>query len=276
MEHEKGNPAVKVGIREVAEGFRAVGAFPDDIVMFHGSLSSMGTVEGGSATVINGALEAVAPSGTVAMPTLWFNGKEPLQNPKDFDVETSSSYVGALSEALRTDPRSVRSNDFSHSVSAIGARAAALVAGHNTCPILHTPWSLRAFSDGSPWDRFYQWNALYCFIGVTMRVCTMKHYIEARILAECLRQAAPERREALHARVIRFGVPGIWPFYNSEMLGELLAQRGLVRLAKIGSGTLRGIRARTLVDETFPLLRQAPQDWFNKPFLDWRNECLNG
>ena len=164
MEHDKGDLAVKVGVREVAEGFRAVGAVPGDTVLFHGSLSSMGTVEGGPATVIAGVLEAVGPNGTVAMPTLWYHGKEPLQNPKDFDVRTSPSYIGALSEALRTDPRSVRSNDFSHSVSAIGARAAALVAGHNTCPILHTPWSLRAFSDGSPWDRLYQWNALYCFI----------------------------------------------------------------------------------------------------------------
>jgi aminoglycoside N3'-acetyltransferase len=134
---------------------------------------------------------------------------------------------------------------------------------------------VRAFSDGSPWDKLYQWNAFYCFIGVTMRVCTMKHYIEARILAECLRQATPERREALQARLVRYGAPGIWPSYNSEAMGELLAKRGLVRVAKIGSATLRGIRARTLVDETFPLLRQAPQDWFAKPFMDWRAECLN-
>jgi aminoglycoside 3-N-acetyltransferase len=275
MEPEKGDRAVRVGIREVAEGFRAVGALPDDIVMFHGSLRSMGNVEGGPVTVINGALEAVGPNGTVAMPSLWFNGKEPLQNPKDFHVETSTSYVGALSEALRTDPRSMRSNDFSHSVSAIGTRAAALVAGHDKCPPLHTPWSLRAFSDGSPWDRFYQWNGLYCFIGVTMRVCTMKHYIEARILAECLRQAPPERREALQSRIVRFGVPGIWPFYNSELLGDLLAKRGLVRFGKIGSATIRGIRARTLVDETFLLLRQAPQEWLPKPFLEWRSECLS-
>jgi aminoglycoside 3-N-acetyltransferase len=275
MEPEKGDPSIKVGIRDVAQGFRAVGAVSGDTVLFHGSLSSMGTVEGGPTTVINGVLEATNPNGTVAMPSLWFHGKEPLQKPQDFDVKTSPSYVGALSEAFRTDPRSVRSHDWSHSVSAIGARAAELVAGHDTCPILHTPWSLRAFSDGSPWDKLYQWNALYCFIGVTMRVCTMKHYMEARILAECLRQAPPDRHEALQARLVRYGAPGIWPSYNSELMGELLAKRGLVRVAKIGSATLRAIRARTLVDETFPLLRQAPQDWFAKPFLELRAECLS-
>ena len=274
MEHEKGDPSVKVDRRAVCAGFQAVGAGPGDTVMFHGSLSSMGTVEGGPGTVIDGVLDAVGPTGTVAMPSLWFNGKEPLQNPRDFDPKTSPSYVGALSEALRADPRSCRSHDFSHSVSAIGARAAALTAGHDTCPPMHTPWSLRAFSDGSPWDRLYDWNALYAFIGVTMRVCTMKHYVETRIVAECLRQAPPERREALQARLVRFGVPGIWPFYSSEELGLQLAKEGLVTFAKVGCATVQAIRTRTLVEETFKRLRAAPEAWFREPFLGWRQECL--
>lgn len=189
-------------------------------------------------------------------------------------METSTSYVGALSEALRTDPRSARSNDFSHSVSAIGARAPALTGSHEACPLLHTPWSPKAFSDGSPWYKLYEWNALYCFIGVTMRVCTMNHYIEARIVDECLCRAAPERREALQARLMRLGVDGVWPFYDSEKLGDLLAGRGLVRSGRIGSATILGIRTRVLVDETFPLLRQSPHNWFSEPFLEWRHECL--
>jgi aminoglycoside 3-N-acetyltransferase len=208
------------------------------------------------------------------MPSLWYHGKEPQQDPRDFDARTSPSYVGALSEALRTDPRSVRSNDFSHSVSAIGARAVELTAGHDTCPPLHTPWSVRAFSDGSPWARLYEWNALYAFIGVTMRVCTMKHYLEARIVAESLRRARAERRAEIESRLTRFGVPGLWPFYNSEEAGELLARRGLVRVARIGSAALRAIRTRTLVDETFKLLREQPEVWFNPAFLAWRQECL--
>ncbi|OGV74381.1 MAG: hypothetical protein A3K19_27220 [Lentisphaerae bacterium RIFOXYB12_FULL_65_16] len=274
MEPEKGDPNVKVGIREVADGFRAVGAMPGDTVIYHGSLSSMGQVEGGPTAVIDGALAAVDPGGTVAMPTLWFNGKEPLQKPEDFDVKTSPSYVGALSEGFRQDPRSVRSHHFSHAISAIGARATELTAGHDRCKPLHTPWSEMAFSDDSPWGRLYEWNSLYCFIGVTMRVCTMKHYCEARIVAECLTQAAPERRDALSARLVHYGAPGLWPFYNSEATGELFAQRGLVKTGRIGSATIRGIRTRTLVEETFALLRNAPQDWLPKPFLDWRAECL--
>jgi len=51
MEPEKGDPSVRVDVRDVADGFRAAGAVLDDTVLFHGSLSSMGTVAGGPATV---------------------------------------------------------------------------------------------------------------------------------------------------------------------------------------------------------------------------------
>lgn len=107
-----------------------------------------------------------------------------------------------------------------------------------------------------------------------MLVCTMKHYIEARLVAECVAHAAPERQPALRARLKRIGVPGVWPFYDSERMERLLAGRGHVRAGAIGSATVRGIRTRTLVDETFAVLRAAPQDWFNLEYMAWREDCL--
>jgi len=232
----------------------------------------MGMVEDGPRTVIDGALEAAAPHGTIAMPTLWYHVTS--QRPEDFDVRTSPSWVGALSEGFRRDPRSVRSNNFSHSISAIGQRAFELTSGHDKCAPLHTPWSETAFSDGSPWWRLNEWNALYCFIGVDMLVCTMKHYCEARLVAEYLARAEPSRRDALHSRLIHFGVPGgLWPSYNSGAMGELFIVRGLVKTARIGSATILAIRTRTFVEETMTLLRNEPEKWYNKEFLEWHREC---
>ena len=274
MQPEKGDPRIRVGVNEVRDGFRAVGARPNDTLLYHGSLSSMGMVAGGPTTVINGALAAVSPNGTVAMPTLWYHDPKE-NNPADFNVHTSPSFIGLLSECFRTDPRSIRSNDFSHSVSAIGPRAAELTADHEKSAFLRTPWSNRAFGDGSPWSRLYAWDALYCFIGVALNVCTMKHYIEARCVAECLAQTAPDRREQLASRLCRIGVPtGIWPWIDIVKLGELLAQDGLVTTGKIGSATIRGIRTRPLVDRTSALLRQAPHTWFGPEYLEWRADCL--
>lgn len=274
MEPEKGDPRLRVTRQDVCAGFCAAGTRPGDLLFFHGSLSSMGRVEGGAPTVIDGALDAVAPGGTVGMPSLWYHDADPPLDPADFDVETSPSYVGALSEALRRDPRSRRSHHFSHSVNAIGPRAAELTADHGAAGLRPTPWGPRAFADSSPWERLYRWNALYAFIGVTMRVCTMKHYIECRIVCESLDRAPVERRGALERELRGIGREGgLWPFYNSEAMENNLAERGLMAYAKIGSATVRAIRTRALVETTREILHREPERWFSAEFLAWQGRA---
>ncbi len=266
---ERGDPSVQVRAEDVARGFRAVGARPGDLLMFHGSLSSMGHVVGGPGTVIEGALQAVAPGGTVAMPTLWFCPADPPRRPENFDIRTSPSYVGALSEALRTDPRSVRSHHYSHSVSAIGPRAVELTANHGAGGESPSPWDYKAFADASPWHRLYEWDALYAFIGVTMRVCTMKHYIESRYVARVIRRAPEARRQGLRDGLTLMDRKGVWPFYDSEKMEALLAARGLMAYGRIGSATVRAIRTRPLVETTLEILTADPKAWFQPEFLAW-------
>lgn len=258
---------------DVTEGFRSAGAVDGDLIFFHASFKSMGLVEGGPLTVINGALAAAGGNGTVAMPSLWYNGKEGRNNPADYNPRTSSSYVGALSETLRTDPRSYTSNNFSHSVSAIGTRAVELTDAHDKCEDSFSPWSPNAFSKNSPWDRLYHWDALYCFIGTDMNVCTLKHYIEAGFIEECLNKAASDKYDRLRMRVSRFRVPGVWPYLNSSIVQEFLEGRGLIRTGRIGSAVIKGIRSRVMVEETRNLLRIDQGKLLSKEFMDWRNEC---
>ena len=179
--------------RDIAEAFRKAGVVAGDTVMFHGSLKSLGFVEGGAVSVYDGILDAAGPGGTVAAATLWYNGN-PEECPKElFDVNTSPTWTGALAETLRRDERSCRSNSFSHSVSAIGARAEELTADHGKGRAYPSPWSEQSFAEISPWSKFYQWNAFYAFIGVDMNSCTMKHYIESRFVDKLLRSLPPER-----------------------------------------------------------------------------------
>ena len=229
MVPEKGDPNIHVTVTDVCTAFRAVGVKSADTVLYHGSLSSMGTVDGGPRTVIDGVLAAVGPEGTVAMPTLWFHDADPPLDPGMFDVATSPAYIGALAEGFRQDPRSIRSNHFSHSVSAIGARAAALTTNHGAAGCYHTPWGPRAFADVSPWGRLYDWDAMYCFIGVTLRVCTMKHYIEARIVDECLQHAPASARDTLRGQLSRIGFHGIWPYFDSKNLAKVSLPKDVSR-----------------------------------------------
>jgi aminoglycoside 3-N-acetyltransferase len=277
VQPEPGDKSIHVTAEVVAAGVCSVGVGPGDLVMFHSSLSSLGDVVGGPTTIIEGFLQAVAPDGTVAVPTLWWTGKGDLSG---WDPETSPSYPGVITETFRQRPASLRSNNPTHSVSAIGPRAAELTADHGKFGLRPCIFGDTAFAAASPWERFYQWNAAYCFVGVDFTVNTMGHYCETMMIQWALGQTAPEKRAPLEARVGRFETFNQWPHvvwasFPFQKMGEHLAELGLVRFGKIGSATIRCIRAREMVDATLATLQADPEEWFSKPeFLEWLKEAL--
>ena len=58
MKPEPGDKSIRVTRLDVAAALRSVGVSPGDTVLFHSSLSSMGTVEGGADAVIDGFLDS--------------------------------------------------------------------------------------------------------------------------------------------------------------------------------------------------------------------------
>lgn len=272
MRPEPGDKKIQVTVADVTKGVRAVGVVPGDTVMFHSSLSSMGEVVGGSNTVIEGFLQAVGPRGTVAVPTLWWNG---TQDIAEWDCESSPSYPGIITEVFRQRPDSIRSNNPTHSISAIGARAAELTADHGARGLRPCMYGDMAFAAASPWERLYEWNAAYCFVGVDFTVNTMAHYCQCRLLEWVLSQIPKEQHDALEARIHRWQKPGVWPSFNFQLMGEHLAELGLVRFGRIGSATIRCIRARIMVDTILKTLQSEGEKWFTQPeFVPWWQEAL--
>ena len=273
MKPERGDRTIVVTRDDVTRAARQVGIEPGDTVMFHSSLSSMGTVQHGPDTVIDGFLDAVGPEGTVAVPTLcnW----APDEQERVFErwnPTSSPSYVGAITEAFRRRPEAVRSDHATHSVAAIGARAVELTADHGTRGFRHGPFGNRAFAEVSPWERFYRWNAAYCFIGVTFQVNTMVHYVESLIVQRALDRLPPETRQRKAADVRGWMKPGIWPDFrvtDREIIEKILAEKGLLQTATIGSATLRCARAQTMVDEWIAIAEAHPQTWWPEDFITW-------
>jgi len=274
MQPEKGNPDCHVDETLVCRAFVEAGAVSGDTVLIHGSLSSMGWVQGGPPCIFNGILAATAPGGTVAMPTLWHNGTEERSNPELFDIQNSPAFNGALAEGMRKDSRSFRSLHFSHSISAIGARAEELTCGHDGCKPAPSPWSETAFGVDSPWQRLYDWNALYAFIGVDLTVCTMKHFIESRMVMRLL-SLLPTEEERLECRaeLSKDCKHVLWPFMNGPHAEEVLSRQGLLKKTRLGSATLRSVRTRPLVEVLGQDIWQQPEAWFTGEFLSWR-ECV--
>ncbi|MFA6929015.1 MAG: AAC(3) family N-acetyltransferase [Lentisphaeria bacterium] len=276
MQPEKGNPECKIDDPEVCRAFLEAGVVAGDTVLIHGSLSSMGWVQRGAASVFDGVLSAASPGGTVAMPTLWYNGTEERNFPEQFDVRNSPAWNGALAEGMRKDPNSFRSQHFSHAVSALGRRAEELTRDSGVTGLAPSPWSETAFAAASPWQRLYEWNALYAFIGVDFSVCTMKHYIESRLVSRLL-SLLPTEEERLAKRkelTKDCNRKGFWPYLAGAPIEELLNEHSLLKKTKLGSATLRVVRTRPLVEVLGQDLWQNPGKWFKEEFLAWRESIL--
>ena len=151
MESDAGETGIHVTREEIAAALKEVGVQCGDTVMFHSSLSSMGWVVGGADTVIEGFLAAVGTSGTVVVPTLCRmpDGERHLTFAR-WNIVTSPSCVGHITEVFRHRPDAVRSDHGTHSVSAIGPRAQELTADHGTSGFRLGPWGPRAFARESP------------------------------------------------------------------------------------------------------------------------------
>ncbi|MGI5820357.1 MAG: AAC(3) family N-acetyltransferase, partial [Armatimonadota bacterium] len=252
---------------------RAIGIEQGDTVFYHSSLSSMGTVAGGPDAVIDGFLEAVGPEGTVAVPTLcnWGQDEQHLVF-ECWDRATSPSYVGAITEALRRRPGAFRSDHATHSVAAIGARAEELTAGHGSGGLRPSPFSATAFAAESPWQRLVEWNAAYCFIGVTFHVCTMVHYVEAVLAERMIERADPEDRAWLLDGLSGWMESGFFPairIEDREVIEEMLAARGVVKYGQIGSATFTCARARPMVAEWLCIVESNPDMWLPLDYLNW-------
>lgn len=273
MEHEIGDRSVQVTREDIARSAREVGVEPGDTLFFHSSLSSMGTVVGGPDTVIDGFLEAVGPDGTVAVPTLcnWEEGEKHLVFER-WDRATSPSFVGAITETFRHRSEAIRSDHATHSIAAIGASAEELTAGHGSEGPRPSPFSDTAFAHESPWQRLVDWNAAYCFIGVTFRVCTMVHFVEASLAERMIERADPDDRERLREGLAGWMREGFYPairIEDREVIEEMLAARGIVKYGRIGSATFTCARARPMVEEWITIVESTPEMWLPLDYLAW-------
>ena len=268
--------AENIKIEDIAAAFRHVGAVSGDLVLYHGSMKSMGLVEGGPQTVANGILESVSPGGTIAIPTLWYTGKLPGRSrEEDFSIDSSPSWNGAMAEAVRLDPRSIRSNHWTHSVSAIGPRAAELTSDHGKGRPYPSPWSETAFAEISPWSHLYEWNALYAFIGVDMSCCTMKHWIESRYVSDILDPLPDERRQEYRDMLRHDHLPvGLSFCFDGSKMQHYLESLDLIRKTKLGKAVVMTIRTRPMVDNMLKALTTDPEKWFSVDFLAWRERVL--
>ena len=157
-----------------------LGVGSGDMLFVHSSFKSLGSVEGGAETVIGALEEVLGPYGLLLMPS--FNMVEPERRAPTWNISTTTSNVGWLTEFFRRMPGTSRSDHYSHSVAARGKEAGALVADHLSREGYVSPWDLEPWGHTyglrSPMYRAWQAGAKILMLGVDYESSTYIHLVE--------------------------------------------------------------------------------------------------
>ncbi|MEA3402042.1 MAG: AAC(3) family N-acetyltransferase [Armatimonadota bacterium] len=228
---------------DIINDLRALGVGPGMTIMAHSSLSSLGHVEGGAETLIEALIEAVGPEGTVAMPAMPGSGV--------FDVETSPSTVGTVTEVFRTYPGVKRSFHPSHSACAIGPKADYLLADTLQQPT--------AVGVESPWGRLSRLSEGYVLLlGVDQDRNTLLHHPEEIVRAPYL--STIERQYVDEHGNVQTKTLELFPGPHRDFIGlePLLREGRAMRIGKVGDAVARLMHAGTTVEIVVEALREDP------------------
>ncbi|MBQ3135653.1 MAG: AAC(3) family N-acetyltransferase [Oscillospiraceae bacterium] len=255
--------------QDIKNTLTQLGIKEGDTVVFHSSLKSMGTVEGGARTVIDAFLEQVGPEGTVSVPTLLGESYSIA-----FDIwerDTTPSEVGYITEVFRTMPGTLRSDNPTHSLAARGKLAHALTCehdGYGPRPGAFGPW---AFSHSSPWQKLYDYDGKIVWVGTSTLTGTHRHLAEY-VAAEKVVEKHPEALAVLTA----YNDPRQHTFFPSlkwrlkDSICEcLFRDRGQLLSAPCGSATFQTIDVRTFVDTLLELILNEPTVYTDVTDPEW-------
>lgn len=214
----------------LARDLRMLGVATGSTLVMHSSLSAIGWVEGGTTAVIGALLDTLGEHGTLAMPAATPLCSDPIgsaEDPPVFDAHTTPTTLGAIPEAFRTWPGTLRSSHPLESVCARGPLATQITAQH---PL--------AFSEGpgSPFGKLYEMDCRVLLLGVGFNRCTALHTAES--LVEKRRTMVCRFPGVEDGRSVWIEIPNVaddndthFPIIGEEYLAQAMAREGTIGTA---------------------------------------------
>jgi aminoglycoside 3-N-acetyltransferase len=246
--------AKTITINDISRDLRNLGLSAGDTVLVHSSLSSLGFVEGGPETVIDALLETVGPQGTLLMPSFQSGGEHfLLRQGCVFDVRTSPSELGIITEKFRLRPGVIRSLNPTHCTAGIGPKASDILKDHQYCTV--------SVGKNSPYDKLTKMNGKILLLGVTHDSDTTLHFIENT-------GGAPTLSLEKFQPIVIDGDGRCWvvPMYphmpglkrKYGVVEDLLLKAGIQRNSPVGATTGRLIDAGKMADLVGEEIRKNP------------------
>ena len=230
---------------------RGGGVAAGDTLIVHASFKALGPVEGGPAAVVAALRAAIGDVGTLVMPT--FSDPQPDGR---FDVRSTPSRVGAITECFRTAPGVLRSEHPTHAVAAAGPRAAALLAGHRDKPGLGVDTPLHRAADA---------GARVLMLGCAVTTCSVIHVAESICRVPYLGRAwypgYDRTLTVVDAAGAEHVVPPRDPPGDSSQFGkvqEVMERRGQLQRFALAQAEVLSFRAGDALAAGVDLLRADP------------------
>lgn len=248
------------GPAELLAALRSLGVAEGDTVLVHSSFNYSNGFQGTPAGLIDVLLQSVGPTGNLLMLSLPYTSStfEYLQSLDCFDVRTTASRMGLLTEMFRARQDVRRSLSPTHPVLACGPRADWILAGHESCPY--------PCGAGTPFEKLAELGGKVVFFDAPFKTLTFFHYIEDRyrhLLPYPLYHpeafevpVIDETGRRLTTFVYAFSPAVIARRRPLEFEAEVRSQQ-LIRSASIGNTPLEYIETRPLLDFVDRMVRRG-------------------
>jgi aminoglycoside 3-N-acetyltransferase len=250
--------AAVIAAADIASELRGLGVARDDTLWVHAGLQTAVHVEGRTPTekvdTLLDALDLAVPDGVLALPTFSYS----FTGGEEYDIASSPSTVGVLSERFRSRPGVRRTADPIFSAAIRGR----LPAGWAH---LFEPGDTDCFGERSVFAYLRHVDAWLLFVGVGLGYCTFVYHLEQRL-------RVPYRYFKEFGGMIRDGdrlVPATARYFVRDLeadvenwfdpLADALIECGAARRARLPRGpALLITRARAIEAEATRRVRENP------------------
>jgi aminoglycoside 3-N-acetyltransferase len=247
-------PALEVALR-------GLGLAEGQVVLMHGGWSPFSGFRGTPPALLDCVVRVLGDRGTLLMVSMAYAGSahEYLTQGAPFDVRTTMSRMGLLTEVLRRRAGVRRSLNPVHPVLALGPRADWLVAGHDG--------TLFSCGEDTPFEKLARVGGKILLYDVPFLTATFLHHLEHRFQDRLPRVYHEEILEATvvdaegvgHRMKTRVFDPRTARLRDQVWLDlqEEFRRRDALRSSRLGNTRLMLLDARELIQSADALLPRA-------------------
>lgn len=233
-------------------GFKNAGLDEGDTVLVHSSYKSFGGVDGGPQTVVDALLSVLGKKGTLIVPRFNFDFST---HGTPWDVRTTPSQMGIITEFVRKDPRSKKIFHPIYSFSIIGKHADELA-------------SLRykgSFSKESVFHKLRMLDGKIMQIDKVYKGTTFVHYVEEMVgcdykfFKNFTGKVTDEKGRTfidtfnIYVRDWNRGV-----VTDVIPMGKILEREGVMKISKVGDATVWLMKSEDVYQCTVNAMKKNP------------------